>query len=55
MCTAGKIAIKNMLKAEQSRAKLKKREEEWRMSQWRNDNPKYDYLISTHFKFNEYS
>ena len=45
-----------MLNAEQSRAKFKKKkEEERRMSQWRYDNPKYDYLISNHFQFNEYS
>ena len=49
MCTAVYIAIKNMLKEEQSRAKFKKGEEERRMSQWRSDNPKNDYLINTHF------
>ena len=55
LSTAGKIAIKNMLNAEQTRAKFKKkREEERRISQWRYDIQKYDH-ISTHFQFNEYS
>ena len=55
MCTAEKIAIKNMLKTEQSKAKSKKTEMERKMSQRRYDIPKYDYLINTHFQFNEYS
>ena len=48
----------NYVKAEQSRAKFKKRGEKRkkrRMSHWRYDIQKNDYLINTHFQFNEYS